>query len=454
MPTDTRAVVGYPIAWCAVTSGETGSAHRTERRDLFGWLVLVSVGLFVTWLAVRGGARLGTASAPFLGRYRLEISPMSVVAPLVAVGVLGAAWRGCFDRLPWWTVSAGSAVGLFTWAVALAVVDGAEGLTRSLTPDSYLGDVQEVGSDPLGYLQSFTSRSAEHTVATRGHPPAPVLLLWAVQRIGVTDNLALALLVTGFGALAAPLILSAVRDVSGEVTAQRYAPVLILAPYAVWLAVSMDAVVVTIAAAMTLAGVRATRRHGWRAALWAALAGLLLGLAALFSYAAAWLGLSIICMYFARRRAALNLFSGLGALVPVLAAAMAGFGWTEGLFTAYDDFAARIEPHRSVVWWSIISICALLLAAGPPLYASLRKVRNTPGWPFLVGAAAAVLFSIGAGLALGGVEHAWLPFFPWLTIAAVAPERQGGDPPPSPLLLVTVGAISAMIIEAVLLTPW
>src|SRR4051794_3107572 len=115
MPTDTHAAVGYPIAWCAVMSSETSEAKRTERRDLIGWFTLVTIGLLVTWLAVRGGARLGTASAPFLGRYRLEISPMSLVAPVVAVVVLGAAWRGWFDRAHWRLVSLGSGAGLFAW---------------------------------------------------------------------------------------------------------------------------------------------------------------------------------------------------------------------------------------------------------------------------------------------------------------------------------------------------
>lgn len=446
MPTDTRAPVGYPIA-CHVVS-------TRERKDLAGWLTLVSIGLLVTWLAVEGGARLGTASAPFLGRYRFEISPLSLVAPLVALGILYASMRGRFDSAPWWMVRTGSAIGLFTWAISLALVDGSDGLTRSLTPDSFLGDVHDVGDNPINYLRTFTGRSHEHSVATRGHPPAPVLLLWGLQRLGITDNLGLALLVTLFGALSAPLVLSAVRDVSGETAARRFAVVLILAPYAIWLAVSMDVVVLTISAAMTVAGLRATRHKGWRAAGWAILAGLLLGVAALFAYAAAWLGLSIVGIYFARRRAALNAFSGIGVLAPVLLVWAVGFSWTDGLFTAYADFASRVEPTRSALWWSFISICAMLLAVGPPLYASLRKVRNTPGWPFLMGAGSAILFSIVAGLARGGVEHAWLPFFPWLTVAAIAPEEQGGPPVPSPVLLVAIGALTAIIIEAVLLTPW
>ena len=138
----------------------------------------------------------------------------------------------------------------------------------------------------------------------------------------------------------------------------------------------------------------------------------------------------------------------------MLGAGLLGFSWVDGLRVAHADWATRVEPYRSAVWWSGISLVALLLAAGPPLFASLRKVRNTPGWPFLVGAGIAVLFSVLAGLARGGVEHAWLPFFPWLTVAAVAPERQAGPPVPAPLLLVALGALVAVVVEAVLATPW
>jgi methylthioxylose transferase len=81
-------------------------------------------------------------------------------------------------------------------------------------------------------------------------------------------------------------------------------------------------------------------------------------------------------------------------------------------------------------------------------------VRNTPAWPFLVGAGAAVLFAVFAGLARGGVEQAWLTFFPWLTVAAVAPQRQAGPPVPSPLLLTGAGAAVAVVLAAILDSPW
>jgi methylthioxylose transferase len=65
-----------------------------------------------------------------------------------------------------------------------------------------------------------------------------------------------------------------------------------------------------------------------------------------------------------------------------------------------------------------------------------------------------VLFSILTGLARGGAEAAWLPFFPWLTVAAVAPAEPGGEPPPVAWPLVIGGAVTAIVIEAVLANPW
>lgn len=428
-----------------------------ELRDLLLWFVLAAIGLALTAWAVHSGARLGTASAPFLGRYRLQLSPLSLLAPAVAVGVLAIARSGWFERVTFRTTLLLAYLAGLAWALALALVDGLAGLTRSLRdPDNYRSDVVAVGHHPLGYLHAYTAHSTQHSLAARGHPPGPVMLLWTLNRIGITDRLSLGILITAAGMTAVPLVLVAVRGVCGQVQARRYAPVLILAPYAIWVAVSMDAVVAMLGAAMVAAGVRASASGtgGVRAGGWALLAGLLLGVAALFSYSAGWLGLSLVCLYFARRRPLVNIGTGLGALLPILLADRLGFAWLSGLMAARDDFQTRVEPYRSVLWWSAISVVALLLATGPALYASLRKVRNTAGWPFLVGAACAVLFSVLTGLARGGVEDAWLAFFPWLTVAAVAPQRQAGPPVPSPLALCATGALTALVVEAVLATPW
>src|SRR3954471_13661234 len=89
-------------------------------RDAVGWSVLALVGLGLTALAVRYGAQLGTASAPFLGRYRLEVGPASLLAPAVAAAVLVSGARGRLDRLPWRYVLLWSYVATLAWALALA----------------------------------------------------------------------------------------------------------------------------------------------------------------------------------------------------------------------------------------------------------------------------------------------------------------------------------------------
>ncbi|GAA4246183.1 membrane protein [Dactylosporangium darangshiense] len=433
------------------------NAAQRERRDALCWLLLGLGGLVLAALAVQLDARLGTASAPFLGRYKIRVGPGSVLAPAVAAATLWLAASGRFTRLRWHEIQLFGYTAGLAWAIALALVDGWSGLTKTLgSPEEYLGDVRQVGDSPLTYLRHFTAAAADHSVASRGHPPGPVLFLWALQRIGVTDHIVLGFLITAVSVLTIPLVLAAVRDSVGEEAARRYLPVLVLAPYAIWTAVSLDGLVAVLGAAAIVSGLRASRRRvrGWAATGWAVLAGLLIGLASLFSYSAPWLGLSLVCVYFARRRASLNVLSGIGALLPVLGAQLLGFGWADGLVAAETDYASRVAPYRSVLWWSAISVVVLLLAAGPPLYASARKVRNTAMWPFLAGAGAAVVFTILAGLARGGVEHAWLPFFPWLTVAAVAPERPAGDPPPAPLLLVGLGALVAVLVEGALVTPW
>jgi hypothetical protein len=432
------------------------TAHR-EHRDALRWLLLGLCGLALAALAVQLDARLGTASAPFLGRYKIRVGPGSALAPVVAILVLWLASSGHLSRLRWREIQLFGYIAGLTWAITLALVDGWSGLTKALgSPEEYLGDVRRVGDEPLRYLRHFTADAAYHSVASRGHPPGPVLFLWSLDQIGVRNHIVLGFLITALSALTIPLVLSAVRDSVGEAAARRYLPVLVLAPYAIWVAVSLDGLVALLGAAAIVAGLRASRRRvrGRPATAWALLAGLLVGLAALFSYSAPWLGLSLVCVYFARRRAFLNVMSGIGALLPVLGTQLLGFGWADGLVAAETDYASRVAPYRSVLWWSAISVVVLLLATGPSIYASARKVRNTAAWPFLVGAGAAVVFSIAAGLARGGVEHAWLPFFPWLTVAAIAPERPAGDLPPTPLLLVGVGAVVAVVVEALLITPW
>jgi methylthioxylose transferase len=457
-PTGHACPVGYPIAWSAVTSRNEKTPRRRELDDLTIWLVLSVIGLAAAWFTVAQHARFGFQAAPFAGRYRLALGPATPLAPVVAALVLLASVRAVLDRYRFGVLQVAAYLAGLSWSLSLAAVAGTAGLSRALTGTfgGFAGDARGV-DHPLDFLRGFIARSAHYSPATRGHPPGPVLLLAGLDRLGITGTAAVGLLLTAVGALFVPLTVAAVRSVCGEEPARRYTPVLALAPYAVFLAGSMDAVVAALGAAMIAAGARAseTDRRGWSCAGWAALAGLLLGLAALFSYAAPWLGLALVFLYFARRRPFLNLATGIGALaVPVLAAAL-GFSWFAGLTAAHAGYSAQVTaslaaPYRSILVWVPISLLALLVTSGPAFVASMRKVRNTPGWPFLAGAGIAVTFSLLAGLARGGVQTAWLPFFGWLSVGATAPEWQAGPPVRTPMILTAAGALVAIVLAAVL----
>jgi hypothetical protein len=371
--------------------------------------------------------------------------------------VLAAVRAGVLERLRWPVLLGAAYVAAVWWALSLALVDGGNGLASPMTaPTEYLRDVPAVGSDPVGFVRGFVGHADSYSVATRTHPPAPVLLLWVLDRLGIDQPQTLGLLITLLGCAYLPLVAIAVRSLCHETAARRLLPVLVLAPYAVWLSVSMDAVTLLLAAGFVCCGVLASERG--RTAWWAVPCGLLLGSAALFNYAVAWLGVSVIATYFVRRRPLLNVYTGAAALVPLALFRLWGFTWPNGLTAAQTDFSDRVGPERSWALWAALDVLLLLMAAGPPLLRALRRVRLTPGWPFLVGAGLAVVFAVASGLSRGEVERSWLPFFPWLLVPAVAPARRPapGEPDagPTPYLLVAVGAAGAIVIEAVLRTTW
>jgi hypothetical protein len=145
-------------------------------------------------------------------------------------------------------------------------------------------------------------------------------------------------------------------------------------------------------------------------------------------------------------------------LLPLAVFALGGFTWPNGLSAAQADFSLRVGPERSWALWAALDLLLLLIACGPAALRALRRVRTTPGWPFLVGAGLAVLFAVASGLSRGEVERSWLPFFPFLLVPAVAPARRpaAGEPDagPTPYVLVAVGAAGAILVEAVLRTTW
>ncbi|MDQ1679482.1 MAG: methylthioxylose transferase, partial [Frankiaceae bacterium] len=280
-------------------------------------------------------------------------------------------------------------------------------------------------------------------------PPGGVLVVWALQHVGMTTPARVSAALTALGSLALPCVLVAVRSLCHEPAARRLAPVLSIAPFAVWTAGSVDALVLALTAAAIACGVIGSEPR--RSAAWAAGAGFLLGLATLVSYVAWGLAAAVVITYFVRRRPLPNLVTGIAFLVPLFAAQLAGFIWSRGFGSARSQLHAATAARPGVIWL-VLDVVAVVAVAGPTLVASARKIRRTPGWPFLVGASIGLAFAVATGLSRGDGERALLPFLPWLLVAAVAPERRpsSGDPPERtaavfPAALTAVGAAVALL---------
>ena len=423
------------------------------------WIGLVAAGLGVTAVAVAVSAKVGSAGAPFTGRFRWKVEIGSFLAPVTAVTVLAGVRMGLLERLGWHAVLITSYAAAVWWAVALALVDGGNGFASPVdAPTEYLRDVPAVGGHPGHFLSTFVERSPDYSVATRTHPPGPVLLLWVLGKVGITRPEVIGILITLVGCAYVPVLAVGVRSLCHETAARRLLPVLVLAPYAVWLAVSMDAVVLVMATGFVTLGVVGSEPG--RRAYWALGSGLLLGCTALMNYAVAWLGVSVIAVYFVRRRPLLMVVTAVGGLLPLVLAQIAGFSWRAGLSAAQADFSTRVGPHRSWVLWAFLDVVLLLIACGPAIIRAARRLHLTPGWPFVAGAALAVGFAILSGLSRGEVERSWLAFYPFLLIPAVAPAMRptaadpGPDAGPVPIWHIGVGALGAVVVEAVLRTTW
>ena len=184
---------------------------------LLVWLALVLLArAWALRLVARNGVdslRLG--AAPLVGRGDFHVGPGTLVA--VGAGVALVAAAPLVGRLRWrWLLLVVLALAV-VWPVALNVTRGAHGLTAPLTRenDEYLPDVGAVGS-PGAFLRGFPDHIDDYNVHVRSHPPGFLLLLWSMDEVGLGGaGWAAALCILG-GALAAPAVLIATRDVAGE----------------------------------------------------------------------------------------------------------------------------------------------------------------------------------------------------------------------------------------------
>lgn len=439
----------------APPSGRVGS-WPAAAAGVVAWAGLVGVALSWGSRLVAERPEMRISAAPFVGTWERLVTDsdalrLAVVIGVVAVGVAPLLAR----RLPWRSVVAVFGLLAVVWLLALNAVDGPDALREPLTTKyEYLagiGDVDAAGGAP-SYLRSFTDDISDYPTHVRGHPPGLVVGLWVAGELGLdTLALSLALVLAGWGgAVGAALV--ACRDVAGEDAARRVAPVVALAPAAVWAGTSADAFFAGVTGVAVAGLVLATGRSGRRADALAAVGGLLVGVSLLLSYGTVPVLAVPVAAAALRRRVRPLLLGGAAATAVLVSAGVAGFWWPAGIAATREEYRAGLSAVRPFRYFVIGNLAAVAVAVGPALGGGIAHLARRIGPGVLaVGALVGLIGADLSGFAKGETERIWLVFVPWLALtAAFLPGRR------DQVGRVWVGAQVALGLglQVALRTPW
>jgi hypothetical protein len=439
------------------TAEAPATAWRAERGRLTPtraavtlWFVLVAG--CAGWGAglILSGHGMSLNAPPLLGYVDPRIGPPLLIPIAVAIGAVRAA-PPLAVRLGWRGLLAASMAGVVVWAIALALVDGTAGISAPLTSDhEYLTIVGQISS-PGDFLSHFTERISGYATHIRGHPPGMALIVWGLAQVGLGGPLPASVLIVIVAASMAPATLIAVRETAGEEIARRAAPFIVIAPAAIWVAVSADALFAGVGAwAVALIVLAIHRRGRWRD-LAALAGGLLFGIALSLSYGLILLALVPVAVAASARRVRPLAIATVGALAIVLAFLAAGFWWLDGLEATRQEYLfASAAENRPYGFFAFNNIAALGLAVGPATFAAIARLRDRRFLPLVAGGLAAVALADLSGMSKGEVERIWLPFMPWLLAAGACLWK----PPGSVRGWLGAQAGCAIAIAALVRTPW
>jgi hypothetical protein len=288
-----------------------------------------------------------------------------------------------------------------------------------------------------------------------GHPPGALLLFVGLVGVGLGGAFASALTITLIGSTTPVAVLVTLRLLHADDVARRAAPFLVLAPAAIWVAVSADGVFAAVAAwglaAVAAAAVSRSRRGVWGCGL---LGGLLLGCCLLLSYGLLLLAPLVLAVLLAGRSWRPLPAVAVGAVLPVLVFAAYGFRLWEAYPVLSDRYWAGIAAGRPASYWLWGDLAALAISAGPALGGGLGSLLagrgRSPRVVLLLVTAAAVAIVVAdvSRMSKGEVERIWLPFVPWLLLGcALLPERWRRVG-----LIAQVGV--ALVVQTLLYTRW
>ena len=440
-------------------------------------MVAASVGLWALLVAVAWRVALPDrlewklSAAPIGGMFDRDLSSGVVRAALVGA-VLVAVLPRFAARAPWAPMLLGAVVLTVVWGTFLAGSRGPDRIEQGLDhPHDYPAAIPMV--DAVGVRTFVATFDEEATLSTypvhvQGHPVGATLAFVGLDRIGLGGPLARAVVVDVVGATAVAAVAIAVREVAGERAARWAVPFLVLAPSAVWMFTSGDALFTAVAAWSVAALVLATRADASprAAGALALLGGVLAGVGAMLSYGLVLVGLVAVAVVVRRRAWRLVPWAVVGGASVLGTAALAGFWWFSGLQATHARYLHGVSSVRSGTYFALLgNPAAFALACGPAVAIAIALVRDRRLW--LLGGAglAAVALADLSGLSKAEVERIWLPFVPWtLVLAAGLPQidaRGAGANGRAATrwswvghLALALGVFTAVAIEATVLTPW
>jgi len=428
-----RAVLSRAWVWSGAAAG--------------AWAVAIT-GAYVwgRWLQARG-YRLWQNAPPLTGH--LDLRPTPVALGAAALGVAAVAFGPALaEQLSWRRLLALSFVAAAGWAVALSLIDGPGALIHS--PSSvrdYLHDLPLVGS-PTPFLRDFTDRISGYTTHVKAHPPGMILLLWELDRLGLSGPWWVAALEIASGASAGVAALVALREVAGEDRARSAAPFLAFVPAAVTLASSGDAFFAGVGGWSVALLVLATGREGRRADGLSLVGGLLFAAAMFLSYGLVLLAAIPAAVAVARRRFRPLIVGGAATGVVALALLAGGFWWVDGLLASRVQYLASVARDRPYFYFVVANLVAFAIVLGPGTVVGLIGARASRVWPLVAGALMAVALADLSGMSKAEVERIWLPFVPWMVVATAS------LPGPGRRAWLGVTVATGLALQMVVRMPW
>ena len=426
------------------------AAGWSIRRTVAGWLsvVLAVAGLsHVPWLYHR--LYLGSA-APLAGTLHPRVNLALLGAGALAAVLVASAPR-ISQRMRWRPLLVLSSLSAAAFATALALNDGWHVLAGHIDgPYQQWNDLPSVRRLGLHrFLQHYVRDLPHYAVHSQGHPPGSLLVEYGFDRLGLPSAGATATLVLLAAGSAVAAVAVVVRLLVDEATARRALPFLVLAPSAIWVATTMDALfMATCAWAVALVAL-AVRSDGRRRIVCAGGAALLCACALMLSYGLLALGLVLAAGAIGGRgRVAVvaGVAAGTAALLALVG--LTGFWWLDGLRATHHAYVTTVASVRPYLYFLVADLVVLSVMVGPAVLAGASRLRDRR-LLLLVGAAAvALLFVDVSGYTKGEVERIWLPYAIWLMPAAaalpVARQRQW----------LALQAATALVLQAFLLSLW